>query len=336
MCQWSEYLFKDGSGQKNIGIVSMDNTHRRSFNDRGRIAIAAVTVIVWALSMAVSVPAAENSIEKILPAQSCADGWVMEDKVKLYNKDNLFDRINGEAELYFPYGFEALASARYVSVRNLQHSVEADVYKMGSLLDAFGIYANYRRAEDNIVNTGAEGTLSSSLLLFYQGRYFVRLQASGTLSIEKDVFLACANAISLKLPDKAVRPTELEAFMLPQVVKNSERYIAQSLLGYAFLRRGIIADVMIDSKQAQVFVVNEDSEMAARKVFDEYRSYLKVSDSRIQTAKGADYKYVSAADPLYGKVIVAQAGRHVFGIIRIEDIAASRPLLDQIGKKLRN
>jgi hypothetical protein len=293
-----------------------------------------MAAFICAFGIAISVSAADSPIEKTLPSPACSDGWVMDDKVKLYNKDNLFDRINGEAELYFPYGFEALASARYVSVRNPQHSVEADVYKMGSLLDAFGIYANYRRAEDNNVKVGAEGTIASSLLLFYQGRYFIRLQASGTLNIEKDIFLACANAISRKLPDSAVRPRELDAFTLPVVVKNSERYIARSLLGYDFLRRGIIADVMLNGKQAQVFVVREDSAIEARKVFDYYRSYLKVPDNRIQSAKGADYINISAADPLYGGVVVFQAGRNVFGVIRVEDFVAARQLMDQMKNKL--
>jgi hypothetical protein len=286
------------------------------------------------ICIAAPVFAADIQIEKILPAKECADGWVMEEKVKLYNKDTLFDRINGEAELYFTYGFEALASARYVSPKNPEHSVEADVYKMGSLLDAFGIYASYRRAEDETANSGAEGSVSPSLLLFYQGRYFVRLQASGTLNIDKNIFLSCAGAISRNIPEGRLRPRELEAFAIPSVVKGSERYIAKSLLGYDFLKRGLMADIMLGAVQSQVFVVPEDSAVSARRVFEQYLTYLKVPGSAIQ--KENDYIYISAADPLYGKALIAQTGRHVFGLIRLGNALEAKSVLDDLGKKLRD
>jgi len=278
--------------------------------------------------------ATETSIEKILPEKACADGWVLEDKVKLYNKDNLFDRINGEAELYFPYGFESMASARYASRINPEHSVEADVYKMGSPLDAFGIYSSYRRSDDEAANAGAEGTVSSSLTLFYQGRYFVRLQASGVLNIEKDVFLNCARAIARNIPDAPARPSELEVFSIPSIVKGTERYIAKSLLGYEFLRRGLTADVMLAGKQVQFFVALENSGEAARGAFGQYRSYLGVPASGVQKAEG--YIYLSATDPLFGKVMAVQKGRYVFGLIRTDNAGEAKKFLDDLGKKLRD
>jgi hypothetical protein len=54
--------------------------------------------------MALSNPvrAADLSIKDVLPGKSFAKDWVIEEKAKLYDKDTLFDHIDGEAELYFP------------------------------------------------------------------------------------------------------------------------------------------------------------------------------------------------------------------------------------------
>src|SRR5512137_1084518 len=96
----------------------------------------------------VSTAAAENSsMLSVLPAGSCAEGWVMEEKPALFTEETLFDHINGEAELYFPYGFDALATARYVKKDAQGSEVMADVYRMGTLLGAFGIWSNYRKAD---------------------------------------------------------------------------------------------------------------------------------------------------------------------------------------------
>jgi hypothetical protein len=258
----------------------------------------------------------------------------MEGKVTLYTRDTLFERINGESELYFPYGFDLLASARYENEKNPRFAVEVDVYKMGSLLDAFGMFANYRRADDVEANIGAAGTISPSQLLFYQDRYFVRLQATGTLSLEQEVFLACAQAVSQNLPGGPGRPRELEAFMIPSVVKKSERYIAQSLLGYAFFRRGLTADAIFEGAEVKVFVVPEESRDAARKAFDQYRSYLMASGRDMDVTETADRISLSAVDPLYGGVFVEHADRYLIGAVRVKGTPGAKQLVEQLRRRL--
>ena len=287
-------------------------------------------IVLCSIFSTVPVFAGDKSIEKVFPAPACAEGWVMQEKAVFYDKETLFDRIDGEAELYFPYGFEQLASARYQSSRNPEVAVDADVYRMGSLLDAFGIYANYRRKEDAVVDIGAQGTLSSSQLLFHQERYFVRLQATGTTSLEPDVFLACARGISLNLPRNAARPMELEAFMVPGVVQKSERYIAQSLLGYDFFRRGLIADAILNGEQMQVFLVPGDSRDAAVQAFDRYLSYLRTSGKDIRVTGMPDRISLEANDPLYGNVYVEQEGRFIIGAIRAKSTSEAIQLVGQL------
>ena len=70
--------------------------------------------------------------------------------------------------------------------------------------------------------------------MFYQDRYFVRLQATGTTSLEKDTFLAFGQILSKNLPSNTTPPKELKVLEIPGVVPKSERYIAQSLLGMPF------------------------------------------------------------------------------------------------------
>jgi hypothetical protein len=292
------------------------------------------SAVICILYASLPVCAADSPIEKVLPAPECAKGWVIEEGVTLYTRDTLFERINGESELYFPYGFEVLASARYANRDNPRIAVEADVYKMGSLLDAFGMYAIYRRPDDAVVKIGAEGFVSSSQLLFYQDRYFVRLQASGTLSLEQDIYLACARAVSQNLPRNTGRPKELEAFILPAVVQKSERYVAQSLLGYSFFRRGLIADAVLEGEEVKVFVVTEESRDAARKAFDRYYLYLRTSGQDIQVMEAPDRISLAAVDPLYNNVFLELSDRYLIGVVKVKDVSAAKQLVEQMKKRL--
>jgi hypothetical protein len=299
-------------------------------------AISSIIICVFLLTINASVPvlAADGSMENLLPARGCAQGWTLKDKAALFDKDTLFDHINGEAELYFPYGFDMLATATYMSRNNPEVWIVADVYKMASLLDAFGIYSNYRKADDASVNIGAEGFVSSSQLMFYQARYFVRLQVTGATSLGQDVFLACARSVSEKLPSSAQRAGELDAMKIPGIVPKTERYIAKSLLGYAFFRRGIIADALLPGERAQVFLVPEDSVSAAKETFDHYHSYLKAEGKNMQLQETQDYATMVAVDPLYGGVYVEQSGRYIIGAVRLKEPSSAVKLIEQLRERL--
>jgi hypothetical protein len=299
-----------------------------------KITYRVILVVIWFLFAPIAVHAVETDIAKVLPAPACIEDWPMDGKAALFDKDTLFDHINGESELYFPYGFEMLAFARYQNINNPQAAFDADVYKMGSLLDAFGMYANYRRKNDADVNVGAEGTASSSQLLFYQDRYFVRLQASGTANPGPDIFLACARAISEKLPRNTGRPKELEAFMIPAIAPKSMRYIAQSLLGYDFFRKGIVADAILNDEQVQVFLVLENSRQAARKAFDRYGEYLKTSDKNVRITRTPHRISLNAQDPLYGDVVAGLTDRYIFGVVRVKDASGARQLIEKLYKRI--
>jgi len=299
------------------------------------IASAVLCVFVLTISTPVHVFAAEDSIKNILPASGFASNWVIQDRVTLYNSDTLFDHINGEAELYFPYGFDMLATATYLNKKDPEVWVVVDVYRMDSLLNAFGIYSNYRKADAAGVVIGAEGFVSSSQLMFYQDRYFVRIQVTGAASLEQDLFVACGRTVSRNLPTNAGSPRELEVLTgMPGVVTKSERYLAQSLLGYAFFNRGMITDFMLGGERVQVFVVFENSTEAARKAFDDYRSYLKTEGQEINVIGTTDRISLTAVDPLYRGVFVEQSGPYLIGAIRMKEASIGKPIVEQMRERL--
>lgn len=303
-----------------------------------RLHLLILPVLGWMLlaSPGLHAAGAENgAMLSLLPAGRFAERWVMEEKPALFTVDTLFDHIDGEAELYFPYGFEALATARYSHQDEAGQEIAADVYRMGSPLDAFGIWSNYRKAESPACNAGADCFLSSSQLLFYQDRYFVRLQATGTPTPGQEVFLACGRAISAKLPSGKKRPAELDMLNVQGVVPGTERYVPQSLLGYPFFRRGLTAEAAPGGERTQVFVVIGKSAAAARKAFDQYLASLREAgrDARLSQAGGRIS--LEGSDPLYGKVIVEPSGRYLIGAIRLQDAAAIRPVIEKMRARTR-
>jgi hypothetical protein len=151
------------------------------------------------------------------------------------------------------------------------------------------------------------------------------------MSLEQDLFVACGLAVSRNLPPHAGRPRELDVMAgIPCLVAKSERYLAQSLLGYAFFRRGMIADVMLGGERLQAFVVLLNSPDAARKAFDAYRSYLQAEGQGVNVTGTTDRRSMTADDPLYGGVLVEQSGPNLIGAIRMKKANAAKPIIEQL------
>jgi hypothetical protein len=260
--------------------------------------------------------------------------WELKGKPVIYDKENLFDHINGEAEIYFPYGFESLSSSTYENQINPELWIVADVYRMGSGLDAFGIYSNYRRSDYDFVKIGAEGFISPSQLLFFQDRYFVRIQVTGANEVDRRTLMACGSEVSAKLPANFKFPPELEIFHFREIVPKSERYIAKSLLGYDFFRHGLIADAKAAGGKFQVFVITEDSPDAAHKAFESYAAYLRSEGKEFRVGHSPGRDVLESVDPLYGKVHVEQEGSRILGAARLQDFSAAVPVLEKVRARL--
>ncbi len=275
------------------------------------------------------------SVESLLPSPGFSGEWRMDGPVKTYNRDDLFTYIDGEAELYFPYGFERLATAFYTREGgDPQIGLAADIYQMGSLLDAFGIYSQYRKPEAEFIPMGGEGFVNPSQLLFYQDRFFVQLSASGTAQLDRSVFESCARAISKALPGPPKKPSELNLLMTPSLIPQTERYFPESLLGYSFFRRGLIALASQNGKKIRIFVIIEDSAQSAQKVVDRYVRYLK--DSKVPSDRILHLKDGSlfAPDPLHKGLMLSQKGRFIAGAADLENPAQGNTLIEQIRDRL--
>ncbi|MBA4418463.1 MAG: hypothetical protein C0392_11240 [Syntrophus sp. (in: bacteria)] len=270
----------------------------------------------------------EPAIKSLLPADGFSEGWTMEGKAEVFTEETLYTHINGEAELYMPYGFQDLGFALYVKAADAKTALAVDVYRMKSLLDAFGIYSNYRSPDDSKIKIGADGFVADSQLMFYQDRYFVRLSASGTDTLAQNVFIACAEAIAKRLPSPPVKPLELELLKVPGIIPGTEKYVAESLLGYKFFKKGLVAQASLDGATIKVFVVITESTEGARNTFDQYAGYLKQAGIIPKVEVHKERRTLIAQDPLYKGVVIRQSGPYLLGVSNIQDTLKGILFLD--------
>ena len=283
--------------------------------------------------------AAEKPPEGLLPT-SCAPGWAMEGKAATYTPENLYRYINGEAELYLPYGFKRAAAVRYIKAATpsggpQENGLVVNIFEMGSPLDAFGIYSNYRSSTLPQMKVGVEGFLDETEVMFYQDRYFVQIETSGTLTQDAGLFQSCAETVSGNLPEGREKPRELELLKVAGAVVLTEKYYPRGLLGYGFFGKGLTIEVTIKGKPAKALVMLAGSEEATRRIFDEYVKYLKEAKVVPQISRDKKGTSLQVIDPLFKGTALHQSGPFVVGIVGLKKPHEGNGIVGQLLELLK-
>jgi hypothetical protein len=272
----------------------------------------------------------DRPVDRLLPSPGFAEGWVMKEKVATYTEKDLYKYINGEAELYYPYGFKALATAVYARSDNPEAGLVADIYEMGSPMDAFGIYSRYRDPDEEPVAIGTEGFVNESQLLFAKNRYFVRLSPSGTVTMEKPLFLACAQAIARVIPDDSTPRMTVDILDIPEIVPKTVAYIVQGVLGYAFFRRGLTADARLDGNVIRIFLIIGDTPESSGHAFKEYQAFLEKAGVPFLVRNEGGSPVMTARDPIYKGLVLMNTGKYLIGAAKLSEPEKAIPIIRKI------
>jgi hypothetical protein len=272
-----------------------------------RITIALVAVILLAAIPSSSpciTPAdkpgdAKKALASLLPKDNVVGGWKKMSEPLFYQPENLWDYINGAAELYLDYGFKLVVTVDYESTID-SIKVAVEIYQMETALHGFGIYAAERSLEDNFVNIGAEGYVGDNLLHFWKGPYYVKVTS---FEIGGDVIKALgklARAIAGAIPGEYAEPEAFAYFPAEGRVSKSGRYIPKNFLGHPFFKGGYRVDYKASKVRYQLFLVPNQSPEDAENAFLKYRDFLESQKEKTVLERKDDYQMLRILD---GKAI---------------------------------
>ncbi|GAB4381146.1 MAG: hypothetical protein Kow0042_31570 [Calditrichia bacterium] len=147
------------------------------------------------------------------------NGWRVAREDRLYDRKNLYDYIDGGAELYFSYGFQQLFTRIYS--RPEQPDIIVDIFHMGSSPNAYGIFSHSRETEDTLFGQGSQYT--AGLLMFWKDCYFVSLLASPETGESRKALFEIARQIEAAIPRTGPLPEILDflpkSFLLPETIR---------------------------------------------------------------------------------------------------------------------
>ncbi len=154
----------------------------------------------------------------VLPAE--AGGWKKAGPPETYDKTNLYDYIDGGAELYISYNFQKLLAVRYKGEDD--EEIVIDIFDMGNSHDAFGVFSHGREREDGFVGQGSE--YGGGLLTFWKDRYYVSIMAYPETEKKKEIVLDLGKTLAAAIPGEGKLPAVVALLPAENLVRDSIRY----------------------------------------------------------------------------------------------------------------
>ena len=183
---------------------------------------------------------------------------------ELFNAENLYEYINGAAEAFIAYDFEQLVHQIYLVGGT---EITVDIYDMGTLEDAFGIYSSERGRGSEFLTIGTEGYRAGDVLNFTQDRYYVKLSAFAEAGDASSLLRDFSESVSRLLPVDRGLPETFALLPTTGLVSHSQTYVKRSPLGHRFLSPGYLADYRLGAEDMTVLLSpSADPEEAAGKL----------------------------------------------------------------------
>jgi len=192
--------------------------------------IAAMVAFAAFASVATPCPAAaaaepqavrQDASVNILPGDGFAPGWKKSAPPRRFVRQDLFNHINGGAELFLEFGFDILWVQSYSSGRS---ELTAEVYLMDGPASALGLYLQKSGKETPFAEIPARNSSEDAQAVILKGRYFLQIDNFGDAPASRKEMGALASAILARIPDEKAE-TALRLLPPEGRVAGSERLI---------------------------------------------------------------------------------------------------------------
>lgn len=292
---------------------------------RNRVSLA----ILFPVLALLLINAAPGDTAGMFPA---LEGWTSKSKPVVYNPDNLYEHINGAAEIYLSYDFLELTSQGFVSSGSKSFTV--DIYRHSDPRMSFGIYSQEKPRQGEFISVGSQGYYEKGVLNFLKGSHYVKISGFDLGDLDRSILENVARQVAEKLEGEPSLPKAVQAFPERGKIVNSEAFTARNYLGHSFLNFAFKADYQDNGETFQVFIIEADNEAAAAQMADDYAAFARGKGSPVETPGNA--RYFIFQDPYYraqGQTHLRQQDKYVWGLFT-KNPAAAEYYMNEIGKKL--
>ena len=246
---------------------------------KSRWAVARLVMAILVALVGIGMVSANgaHSESKATPAESLIPlpkGILPETSPEIFNPDNLYEKIDGQAELYLSAGFQRLKSQSFVKADKPDLWVDLFVYDMGNVRNAFAVFSMQRREECESVKLGQFSCSLEDALFLVHGPYYVEIIASKENAEVTEMIHSMAENF-VRENQVEVKPiVELSLFPRSNLIENSISMIPTNAFGFDGLNRVFVAKYRLGQKKLTAFISRRESPLEAEELALKYHALL--------------------------------------------------------------
>ncbi len=260
-------------------------------------------------------------------------GWNISGTLQTFTPDNLYEYIDGGAEIYLAYDFQELLVAEFKNQSG--GSLVLEIYDMGNEKNCFGIYSVERSPESDYLNLKNHGYIDRESLNFIISSFYIKINCYDCGTHTGNYLLAFAKEIVNRVKDKGELPAVLNYFPEKGFLKNSEKFFLKNFLGLEFLKNGYQADYKINDITFTLFIVEGKNREEAYKMYQKFKFYLE-KYGNVQSIQLDNMEGIIAQHKYYKKIIVVKTENYLCGSLGLEDSNLAKKLLSTIISRIRS
>ncbi len=253
---------------------------------------------------------------------------------EMFTPDTLFEKINGQAELYLSAGFERMRCQRFALKDDPDVWFEMFIYDMGKGSNAFAVYSSQRRSDAVNLELAQHAYRTANALFMVHGRYYVESVAALT---SEPLFEAMAAAVESFMRDTKVTEKAaagLELFPKPNLNPDSLTMIAANVFGFEKLNQVYTAEYDINGFKIKAFVSKRATPGEADKLAEGFYQFLtQFGGQEVKMSSGLDNARLVTIMDMYE--IMFAAGVYLGGVHEAEDKPSAEKLAQRLYDHLK-
>lgn len=250
-----------------------------------------------------------------------------------FTPDNLYDKIDGKAELYLASGIVGMRCQRFALKTNEDQWLEWFVYDMGTLSQAFSVFSTQRRAEGEKLDLTDDAYRTQNAVYFVAGSNYIEAVASSSDEALMNATLDMAQRFVAASPKSSERLPEFEVFPAENLVAGSQTLESTDAFGFDQFKNVFTARYRAGNAEVMAFVTSCSSADAADKLSAAYRSFLLENGGKEMESPVSDFgKPVKIMD---GFELVFSQGKVVAGIHSAPTTDVAVELAHRLGERLK-
>jgi hypothetical protein len=224
----------------------------------------------------------------VLPGQIM--GWTAEPEDRYFDKETIFDYINGAGEVYRAYNLQRCLSRRYTTPKG--PPIVLDIFYMGSSEDAFGVFTHDQDGE--VLDVGQGALYRYGWLSFWKDRFFVSIYAEEETAAAEEAVRGLGKLVAslittqgpkprilLRLPPEGLQPNSIR-YLHHYIILNYHFYLSdENILDLGPHTDAVLAGYQRGKKHARILlVIYPDEKKTAEALASFLRHYLPEAKSR--------------------------------------------------------